>query len=33
MTHNMMFNKIADTIRVTMELHVKPYATASAQNP
>lgn len=33
MTHNMMFNKIADTIRVTMELHVKPAPTVSAQNP
>ncbi len=24
MTHNMLFNKIADTIRVTIQLHVKP---------
>jgi polyisoprenoid-binding protein YceI len=30
MTHNMMFNKIADTIRVTMELHVKPSSPALA---
>ncbi len=30
MTHNMMFNKIADTIRVTMELHVKPSSPATA---
>lgn len=30
MTHNMMFNKIADTIRVTMELHVRPSLPALA---